>query len=159
MDSSLLLSKHSETTAVVVFMSVVLQSVGAGTTQYTAVYTLLFYVLFIHPHVSPFLVLGRLQATIDETTTLFNEQQEALVTMEKTLRETRADTYMLTASHLNAYRRVSITDVRSWIAYAAKVKDTWKKAREYRKGITDLKTRIEVKLLEDAELNEQSALR
>ena len=46
MYSSLLLSKHSETTAVVVFMSIVLQSVGAGTTQYTAVYTLLFYVLF-----------------------------------------------------------------------------------------------------------------
>ncbi len=87
MDSSLLLSKHSKTTAVVVFMSVVLQSVGAGTTQYTAVYAFLFYVLFIHPHVSPFMVLGRLQATIDETTVLFNEHYTLLVTVEQTLRE------------------------------------------------------------------------
>ncbi|PBK64072.1 hypothetical protein ARMSODRAFT_1023484 [Armillaria solidipes] len=109
------------------------------------------------------MVLGRLQATIDETTDLFNEHRTLLVTVldkvEKTLRELRAETYMLTASHLDAYRRVSITDVRSWMVYASKVKDTWKKAREYRKGIIDLKTKIEVKLLEDAEVNEQAALR
>ncbi|SJK99058.1 uncharacterized protein ARMOST_02343 [Armillaria ostoyae] len=163
MDSNLPLSKHSKSTAVVVFMSVVLQSVGAGMAQHTAVYTFLFYVLFIHPHISPFMVLGRLQATIDETTDLFNEHRTLLVTVldkvEKTLRELRAETYMLTASHLDAYRRVSITDVRFWMVYASKVKDTWKKAREYRKGIIDLKTKIEVKLLEDAEVNEQAALR
>ncbi|KAK0421875.1 hypothetical protein EV421DRAFT_1745797 [Armillaria borealis] len=140
-------------------MSVILQSVGAGTAQYTAVYAFLFYVLFIHPHVSPFMVLGQLQAIIDETTVLFNEHNTLLVTVEKTLRELRAETYMLTAGHLDAYRRVSITDVRSWMAYASKVKDTWKKGREYRTGITDLKTKIEVKLLEDAEVNEQTALR
>ncbi|SJK99071.1 uncharacterized protein ARMOST_02356 [Armillaria ostoyae] len=159
MDSDRALSKHSKSTAVAVFMSVVLQSVGAGMAQYTAVYTFLFYVLFIHPHVSPFMILGRLQATIDETTVLFNEHRTLLVTVEQTLRELRAETYILTAGHLNAYRRVSITDVRSWIVYASKVKDTWKKTREYRKGITDLKTKIEIKLLEDAEVNEQAALR
>ncbi len=81
------LSAHSKSTAVVVFMSVVLQSVGAGTSQYTAVYAFLFYVLFIHPRVSPFMVLGRLQAIIDETTVLFNEHNTLLVTVEKTLRE------------------------------------------------------------------------
>ncbi|KAK0237479.1 hypothetical protein EDD85DRAFT_545284 [Armillaria nabsnona] len=140
-------------------MSAVLQSVGAGTTQYTAVYAVLFYVFFIHPHVSPFMVLGRLQATIDETTVLFNEHHTLLATVEQTLRELRAETYMLTAGHLDAYRRVSITDVRSWMVYASKVKDTWKKAREYHKGITDLKTKIEVKLLEEAELNEKDALK
>ncbi len=68
-------------------MSVVLQSVGAGTTPYTAVYAFLFYVFFIHPHVSPFMVLGRLQAIIDETTILFDEHNTLLVTVEKTLRE------------------------------------------------------------------------
>ncbi len=52
---------------------------------------------------------------------------------------------MLTAGHLDAYRRISITDVRSWMAYASKVKDTRKKAREYHKGITDLKTKIGVR--------------
>ncbi|PBK64076.1 hypothetical protein ARMSODRAFT_979453 [Armillaria solidipes] len=159
MDSNPALSKHSKSTAVVVFMSVVLQSVGAGMAQHTAVYTFLFYVLFIHPHISPFMVLGQLQATIDETTILFNEHRTLLVTVERTLRELRAETYVLTAGHLNAYRRVSITDVNSWMVYASKVKDTWKKAREYRKGIIDLKTKIEVKLLEDAEVNEQAVLR
>ncbi|KAK0443858.1 hypothetical protein EV421DRAFT_1903447 [Armillaria borealis] len=159
MDSSLTLSKHSKSTSVAVFMSVVLQSVGAGMAQYIAVYTFLFYVLFIHPHVSPFMVLRRLQDTIDETTVLFNENRTLLVTVEQTLRELRAGTYMLTAGHLNAYRRVSITDVRSWKAYASKVKDTWKKAHEYRRRITDVKTKIEVKLLEDAEVNEQAVLR
>ncbi len=57
----------------------------------------------------------------------------------------RAETYMLTAGHLDAYRHVSVTDVHSWMMYASKVKDTWKKAREYRKRITDLKTKIEVR--------------
>lgn len=85
-DSNLPLSKHSKSTAVVVFMSVVLQSVGAGTTQYTAVYALLFYMLFIHPCVSPFMVLRRLQTIIDEATVLFNEHH-ARITEEKTLRE------------------------------------------------------------------------
>ncbi len=31
------------------------------------------------------------------------------------------------------------------MAYASKVKDAWKKGREYRKGITDLKTEMEVR--------------
>ncbi|KAK0237488.1 hypothetical protein EDD85DRAFT_1004043 [Armillaria nabsnona] len=159
MDSSLPLSKHSKSTAVVVFISVVLQSVGAGTTEYTAIYTFLFYVLFIHPHISPFMVLGQLQASIYETTVLFDEHNTSLFTVERTLRELRAETYMLTAGHLDSYRRVSITDICSWMVYASKVKDTWKKAREYRKRITDLKTKMEVKLLEDAEVNEQAALR
>ncbi|PBK64095.1 hypothetical protein ARMSODRAFT_1056626 [Armillaria solidipes] len=159
MDSSLALSKHSKSTAAVVFMSVVLQSVGAGMAQHTGVYTFLFYLLFVHPHISPFMVLGRLQATIDETTVLFNEHRTLLVTVERSLRELRAVTYVLTAGHLDSYRRISITDVRSWIAYASKAKDTWKKARVYRKGITDLKTKIEVELLEDAEINEQAVLR
>ncbi|KAK0203340.1 hypothetical protein DFS33DRAFT_1274547 [Desarmillaria ectypa] len=140
-------------------MSVVLQTVGAGTTQHTAVYTFLFYVLFIHPCVSPFIVLGRLKATIDETTAFFNEHHMLLFTMEKALGELRAETYTLTAGHLDAYQRVSNTNVRSWITYASKVKDTWKKAREYHKGIADLKAKIEIKLLEDAEFNEQAALR
>ncbi|KAK0443857.1 hypothetical protein EV421DRAFT_1903446 [Armillaria borealis] len=50
-------------------------------------------------------------------------------------------------------------DVYSWVVYASKVKVTWKKAYEYRKGIIDLKTKMEVKLLEDAEVNEQAVLR
>lgn len=87
MDSSLPLSTHSKSTAVTVFISVVLQSVGAGTTQYKAVYSFLFYVLFIHPHISPFMVLGQLQTIIDETTVLFDEHNTLLVTSESTLRE------------------------------------------------------------------------
>ncbi len=88
MDSILpLLPKHSKSTTVVVFMSVVLQSVGAGTIQYTAVYSFLFYILFIHPCISPSMVLVRLQAIIDETTALFNEHHDLLITVEKTLRE------------------------------------------------------------------------
>ena len=54
-------------------------------------------------------------------------------------------TYVLTVGHLDAYQRLLITDACSWMVYASKVKDTWKKAREYRKGITDLKTKIEVR--------------
>ncbi|KAK0203362.1 hypothetical protein DFS33DRAFT_789396 [Desarmillaria ectypa] len=133
MDSNLLLSKHSKSTAIVVFMSVVLQSVGAGTLQYTAVYAFLFYVLFIHPCISPFMVLGQLQDIIDETTALFNEHHSLLAMMEKTLRELRAETYTLTAGHLDAYQRASVTDIHSLVVYASKVKDTWKKTHEYYK--------------------------
>ncbi|KAK0237484.1 hypothetical protein EDD85DRAFT_1022784 [Armillaria nabsnona] len=158
MDSILPLSKHSKSTAVVVFMSVVLQSVGAGTIQYAAVYSFLFYILFIHPYISPSMVLVRLQAIIDETTALFNEHHDLLVTVEKTLRELRAETYTLTAGHLDAYRHISAADIRSWMLYAYKVKDTWKKAYEYHKRTTDLKTMIEIKLLEAAEVNEKTAL-
>ncbi|KAK0220578.1 hypothetical protein IW262DRAFT_1297629 [Armillaria fumosa] len=153
------LSKRSKSTAIVVFMSVVLQSVGAGTTQCKVVYAFLFYVLFIHPHVLSFMVLGQLQAVIDETTVFFKEHNTLLVTEEKMLRELRATTYVLTTVHLGAYRRVSITDVCSWMVYASKVKDTWKQSCEYRKGITDLKTKIEVKSLEDVEVYEQTTTR
>ncbi|KAK0457925.1 uncharacterized protein EV420DRAFT_1643266 [Desarmillaria tabescens] len=106
------------------------------------------------------MVLGRLQAIIDETTALFNERQRLLATMEKQLRDRlRAETYTLTASHLDAYQRVSVTDIHSLAVYASKSKDTWKKAREYYKRIADLKANIEkIKLLEDAEVNEQAAL-
>ncbi|PBK90993.1 hypothetical protein ARMGADRAFT_1032079 [Armillaria gallica] len=105
------------------------------------------------------MVLGQLQAIIDKTTALFDEHHTLLGTVERVLRELRAETYMLTAGHLDTYRHVLITNVRSWMVYASKVKDTWKKACEYCKRITDLKTEIELKLLEDAEANEQAALR
>ncbi|KAK0205938.1 hypothetical protein DFS33DRAFT_1272524 [Desarmillaria ectypa] len=140
-------------------MSVILQAVGAGMTQHTVVYTFLFYMLFIHPCILPFMVLGQLKATIDETTAFFNEHHMLLFTMEKALGELQAETYTLTAGHLDVYQCVSNTNICSWITYASKVKDTWKKAREYHKGIVNLKAKIEIKLLEDTEFNEQAMLR
>lgn len=73
---------------IVTFTSAILQAVGAGTKEYTIVYGVLFYFFFIHPLVSPRKIIAQLKIiTVDDTSVLFNEHRDILITKELRLTE------------------------------------------------------------------------
>ncbi|KAK0444590.1 uncharacterized protein EV420DRAFT_992925 [Desarmillaria tabescens] len=137
------------------FTSAVLQSVGAGTKEYTIVYSILFYFIFIHPLVSPSKSIRRLKIAVDETSALFNEHRDVLITEEIKLTELRADMLTLIREDLEVSRRISITSVHSLMIFASEKKNTWKKAHQYHRDIGELRARMEIMLLKDAEENER----
>ncbi|KAK0220587.1 hypothetical protein IW262DRAFT_1461920 [Armillaria fumosa] len=143
------------TTTIVTFTSAILQAVGAGTKEYTLVYGVLFYFFFIHPLLSPSKIIARLKITVDNTSALFNNHRNILIAEELRLTELRADVLTLIREDREASQQASVTSAHSLMAYASAKKNTWKKALQYDKDINELKARMEIMLLKDAEEHER----
>ncbi|KAG7444034.1 uncharacterized protein BT62DRAFT_1008729 [Guyanagaster necrorhizus] len=143
MESHLPTRHQSRSSMIFEFTLAVLQSVGAGTKEYTIVYGVLFYLLVVWPLVSPRMIVSRLKDTVDDIHTLFDEHREVLITEELKLAELRADVLTVARENLEAWQRVSVASPRSLLTYASETKDTWKKARHYHKNADELKTRLQ----------------
>ncbi|KAK0421878.1 hypothetical protein EV421DRAFT_2042993 [Armillaria borealis] len=151
MESDLPTRAQPRSTMIVTFTSAVLQAVGAGTKEYTIVYGVLFYFFFIHPLVSPSNIIAHLNITVDNTSALFNDHRDILIAEEMRLTELRADVLTLIREDREASQQVSVTSAHSLMIYAFEKKNTWKKALQYDKDINELKARMEIILLKDAE--------